>query len=41
MPGLLYLLGYLVVVTLVAYFPTHRLLKEWARRGGVGSEKCD
>src|SRR5260370_12615152 len=34
MPGLLYLLGYLVVVPLVVYFPTHLLLQCWARRGG-------
>jgi hypothetical protein len=34
MPGLLYLLGYLVVVPLVVYFPTHLLLQRWARRGG-------
>jgi len=34
MPGLLYLLGYLVVVPLVVYFPTHLLLQWWARRGG-------
>jgi len=33
-PGLLYLLGYLVVVPLVVYFPTHLLLRWWARRGG-------
>jgi hypothetical protein len=30
MPGLLYLLGYLVVVPLVVYFPTHLLLQWWA-----------
>ena len=34
MPGLLYLLGYLVVVPLLVYFPTHLLLQWWARRGG-------
>src|ERR1035437_7575581 len=34
MPGLLYLLGYLVVVPLVVYFPSHLLLQWWARRGG-------
>jgi len=34
MPGLLYLLGYLVVVPLVVYFPTHLLLQWSARRGG-------
>ncbi len=34
MPGLLYLLGYLVVVPQVVYFPTHLLLQWWARRGG-------
>ncbi len=34
LPGLLYLLGYLVVIPLVVYFPTHLLLQWWARRGG-------
>jgi hypothetical protein len=34
MPGLFYLLGYLVVVPLVVYFPTHLLLEWWARRRG-------
>jgi hypothetical protein len=33
-PGLLYLLGYLVVVPLVVYFPNHLLLQWWAQRGG-------
>jgi hypothetical protein len=31
MPGLLYLLGYLVVVPLAVYFPTHLLLAWWAK----------
>jgi hypothetical protein len=35
MPGLLYLMGYMVVVPLVVYFPTHLLLQWWARRGGI------
>src|SRR5208283_2335066 len=34
MPGLLYLLGYLVAVPLAVYFPTHLLLQWWAQRGG-------
>jgi hypothetical protein len=34
MPGWLYLLGYLVVVPLVVYWPTHRVLEWWARRVG-------
>lgn len=34
LPGLLYLLLYLVVVPLAVYFPTHLLLQWWARRGG-------
>jgi hypothetical protein len=34
MPGLLYLLLYLIVVPLVVYLPTHLLLQWWARRGG-------
>jgi hypothetical protein len=43
MPGLLYLLGYLLVVTLVVYFPTHLLLQWWARRRGflLGVERGD
>ena len=32
MPGIVYLLGYLVVVPAVIYYPTHRLLALWARR---------
>lgn len=32
MPGPLYLLVYLVVITAVVYFPTHLLLQRWARR---------
>ena len=43
-PGLLYVLGYLVVVPLVVYFPTHLLLQWWARGGGFlltgGSSDC-
>jgi hypothetical protein len=35
-PGLVYLLAYLVLVPLVVYFPTHRLLQWWARRMGTG-----
>ena len=38
-PGAVYLLAYLVVVPLVVYFPTHRLLgwvsRRWKRRGGA------
>ena len=34
-PGWLYLMGYLVVVPLVIYFPTHRALAWWARRAGI------
>ena len=34
MPGPLYLLVYLVVITAVVYFPTHLLLQWWARRSG-------
>ena len=32
MPGLVYLLGYLVIVPLVVYFPTHLLLSWWTQR---------
>jgi hypothetical protein len=32
MPGWLYLLGYLIVVPAVVYWPTHRALLWWARR---------
>jgi hypothetical protein len=32
MPGWLYLAGYLIVVPLVIYYPTHRALEWWARR---------
>ena len=32
MPGWLYLLGYLVVVPLVFYWPTHWTLSRWAKR---------
>lgn len=31
-PGLVYLLGYLIIVPLVIYFPTHLLLGWWTRR---------
>lgn len=31
-PGLLYLLAYLIVLPLVVYFPTHRLLLWWTRK---------
>jgi hypothetical protein len=33
MPGLVYLVGYLVVVSAVVYFPTHLLLSRWTRGG--------
>lgn len=32
-PGLVYLLAYLVAVTLLVYWPTHLLLAAWAERG--------
>jgi hypothetical protein len=35
MAGWAYLLGYLVVVPLVVYFPTHLGLQWWARRSGI------
>jgi hypothetical protein len=35
MPGWLYLIGYLVVVPAVVYWPTHRVLLWWARRSEV------
>jgi len=35
MPGLLYLVGYLVVVPLVVYYPTHLVLEWWARGCGI------
>jgi hypothetical protein len=35
MPGWLFLIGYLVVVPLVIYFPTHLALQWWARRSGI------
>lgn len=31
-PGMVYLAGYLVVVPLLVYWPTHRLLRWWAKR---------
>jgi hypothetical protein len=33
-PGLVYLLAYLVVIPCVVYWPTHILLRRWARREG-------
>jgi hypothetical protein len=40
-PGVVYLLAYLVLVPLVIYFPTHRLLvwltRRWKRRAGAGA----
>lgn len=33
-PGLLYLFGYLIVVPLLVYWPTHRMLRWWSRRCG-------
>ncbi|MGD0759314.1 MAG: hypothetical protein ABR921_10440 [Candidatus Sulfotelmatobacter sp.] len=40
-PGVVYLLAYLVLVPLVIYFPTHRLLvwltRRWKRRPGAGA----
>jgi hypothetical protein len=35
LPGWLYLLGYLVVMPLVVYYPTHLVLAWWARRSGI------
>jgi hypothetical protein len=35
MAGWLYLAGYLVVVPLVAYLPTHLALMWWAKRRGI------
>jgi hypothetical protein len=35
-PGLLYLLGYLIVVPMVVYWPTHRLLRWWCYRRRFG-----
>ena len=32
-PGFIYLLAYLVAVTLLVYWPTHLLLEAWAKRG--------
>lgn len=32
-PGGIYLAAYLVVVPLIVYWPTHLMLKQWARRG--------
>jgi hypothetical protein len=33
-PGAVYLLAYLITVTLLVYWPTHRLLAAWAKREG-------
>jgi hypothetical protein len=46
MPGWLYLVGYLVVVPAVVYWPTHRALEWWVRRvaspeSRVASEKAN
>jgi hypothetical protein len=30
-PGLIYLAGYLILVPLMVYWPTHLLLRRWAR----------
>jgi len=35
MPGWLYLVGYLVVVPIVVYYPTHLILAWWAKRAGL------
>jgi hypothetical protein len=35
LPGWLYLAGYLVVVPLAIYYPTHLLLEWWAKRSGI------
>lgn len=35
-PGLVYLLLYLIVVPAAVYFPTHQLLMWWTRRGAAG-----
>ena len=34
-PGWIYLLGYLIVVPLVVYWPTHQVLRWWSQRLGV------
>jgi hypothetical protein len=34
-PGMLYLLGYVIVVPLVVYYPTHLALKWWAKRSRI------
>jgi len=34
-PGLVYLAGYLVVLPLLVYLPTHLVLQWWARRSGI------
>ena len=31
-PGLIYLLAYLLVVPITVYFPTHLMLARWARQ---------
>lgn len=38
-PGLIYLLAYLVVIPLVVYFPTHLLLEWWTKTGESNSTK--
>src|ERR1700751_2372067 len=35
MPGPVYLVGYLLVVPLVVYYPTHLALQWWAKRNGL------
>jgi hypothetical protein len=37
-PGMVYLLAYLIVITLFIYLPTHLLLARWAR---VAKSECD
>jgi hypothetical protein len=39
MPGWLYLTGYLIVVPLVVYWPTHVALRWWSNRWGPGGFK--
>jgi hypothetical protein len=34
-PGLVYLFGYLIVVPLLVYWPTHRVLQWWTQRRNV------
>jgi len=35
MPGWMYLVGYLIVVPLAIYYPTHLVLRWWARRSNT------